>query len=889
MLTPDGVFTFVSPGWTTLLGHPVIQVVGKPFQQFVHPDDIARCEIFLQRVIETGQRQTGVEYRVSHADGYWRWHTTNAVPLKDEAGTVVGFEGIASDITERKRAEDALKESEQKLTNIIDFLPDATFVIDRDKKVVAWNRAMEEMTGVKKEDMIGQGSYAGSVPFYGERRPYLLELIDANDKELESKYEYVQKKGNTLYAEGFTPALYGGKGAYLWATGAPLFDGRGNRIGAIESIRDITDRKLAEGELVWKTAFLEAQVEATIDGVLVVDGKGKKILANQHLLDIWKVPQHIRDDKDDTSLLQYVTSITRYPEQFLEKVVYLYAHPNETSRDEIEFKDGMVMDRYSSPVSGKDGKYYGRIWTFRDITARKRVEEKLRENEEKFSKTFHASPYAITITRPEDGKFVEVNDAFISITGFTRGEALASASIGLKLWVNEDDRQRVVADLQAGRAFVGQEFQFRAKSGEVITGLFSAQMIQLSNGPCILSSINDITERKKAEEALRESQQIIEEIINAIPVRVFWKNKNLVYLGCNAVFAHDAGFADPKDIIGKDDYQMGWRDQAELYRGDDRQVIESGCSKFLIEEPQTTPEGNTITLLTSKIPLRSSKGEISGVLGTYMDITERKRAEEALREGEQRLHSIIDGSPIPAFVIGKDHLVIHWNKALEEISSIKSEEVVGTCAHWRAFYNVERPCMADLLVDEAVELVPQWYSGKYVKSPLFEDAYEATDFFPALGENGKWLRFTAGAIRDSKGIVLAAIETLEDITVRKLAEEKYRSIFENAVMGIFQSTPDGRIISANPAFARLLGYESPEAVVNTITDMARQMYVTPERHSELLNLMNEQGTIEGHEIQFSRKDRSIIWTNMNGRAVRDNSKKLLYYEGTIQDITDRKV
>ena len=134
-------------------------------------------------------------------------------------------------------------------------------------------------------------------------------------------------------------------------------------------------------------------------------------------------------------------------------------------------------------------------------------------------------------------------------------------------------------------------------------------------------------ERKQAEEALRASQQIIEGIINAIPVRVFWKDKNLVYLGCNAAFARDAGFADPKDIIGKDDYQMGWRDQAELYRDDDRQVIESGCSKLLIEEPQTTPEGNTITLLTSKVPLRNSKGEISGVLGTYMDITERKQAE----------------------------------------------------------------------------------------------------------------------------------------------------------------------------------------------------------------------------------------------------------------------
>jgi PAS domain S-box-containing protein len=149
------------------------------------------------------------------------------------------------------------------------------------------------------------------------------------------------------------------------------------------------------------------------------------------------------------------------------------------------------------------------------------------------------------------------------------------------------------------------------------------------------ASVRDITERKRAAETLRASQQILEGIINAIPVRVFWKDKNLVYLGCNAVFARDAGFADPKDIIGKDDYQMGWRDQAEKYRDDDRQVIESGCSKLSIEEPQTTPEGNTLTILTSKIPLRSSLGEISGVLGTYMDITERKRFEAQMFQSQK--------------------------------------------------------------------------------------------------------------------------------------------------------------------------------------------------------------------------------------------------------------
>ena len=139
----------------------------------------------------------------------------------------------------------------------------------------------------------------------------------------------------------------------------------------------------------------------------------------------------------------------------------------------------------------------------------------------------------------------------------------------------------------------------------------------------ILVTVAVLASRVKEQRASdRASRQLIEGIINAIPARVFWKNKSLVYLGCNAAFARDAGFADPKDIIGKDDYQMPWRDQAEAYRGDDRTVIESGRSKLLIEEPPTTAEGNSISLLTSKVPLRSPEGEVTGVIGTYLDVTE---------------------------------------------------------------------------------------------------------------------------------------------------------------------------------------------------------------------------------------------------------------------------
>lgn len=140
------------------------------------------------------------------------------------------------------------------------------------------------------------------------------------------------------------------------------------------------------------------------------------------------------------------------------------------------------------------------------------------------------------------------------------------------------------------------------------------------------------------------------------------------------------------------------------------------------------------------------------------------------RESAYLLHSIVQGFSIPAFVIGKDHRILYWNRALEQLSKIPMSEVVGTNQQWRAFYAEPRPCMADLLVDGVADRIPKWYEGKYHKSDLLEEAFEATDFFPDLGKGGRWLRFTAAVIRDSRGELVGAVETLEDITEQKLAE-----------------------------------------------------------------------------------------------------------------------
>lgn len=154
----------------------------------------------------------------------------------------------------------------------------------------------------------------------------------------------------------------------------------------------------------------------------------------------------------------------------------------------------------------------------------------------------------------------------------------------------------------------------------------------------------DITERRQAEEKNKASQVMLQRIIDLLPIRIFWKDKALNYLGCNKVFAEDAGKHLPEELIGKDDYQMGWKDQADMYRADDTAVISTMQPKINYEEVQTTPEGKQIWLNTNKIPLTDEHGNVIGVLGTYMDVTDRKLADDKLKaalEDSRKLNDLM--------------------------------------------------------------------------------------------------------------------------------------------------------------------------------------------------------------------------------------------------------
>jgi PAS domain S-box-containing protein len=215
-----------------------------------------------------------------------RWQRWSDRAIFNEEGRIVEYQSVGRDITDRVTAEEAVRESEQLLTDIIDHLPDATFVIDREGKVIAWNRGIEEMTGVAAQDMIGKGDYEYAIPFYGERRPILIDLIQASPEEVERRYTQVTRSGSVLMAETTLPQVRG-RSMVLWGKATPLFNEKGEMVGAIESIRDLTRQKEIEVALRESEHRFRELAELLPQVVFEADTRGTLTFVNQYAFEMF--------------------------------------------------------------------------------------------------------------------------------------------------------------------------------------------------------------------------------------------------------------------------------------------------------------------------------------------------------------------------------------------------------------------------------------------------------------------------------------------------------------------------------------------------------------------------------------------------------------------------
>ena len=269
----------------------------------------------------------------------------------------------------------------------------------------------------------------------------------------------------------------------------------------------------------------------------------------------------------------------------------------------------------------------------------------------------------------------------------------------------------------------------------------------------------------------------------------------------------------------------------------------------------------------------------------------RKQTEAALRESERRMSDIIDFIPDATFAIDLEGKVIAWNRAMEEMTGVKAEDMLGKgdYEHALPFYGVRRPKLIDLIFRPNEEIEKQYLSVKRRSGALLAEA------MVTLNDENLKVWGKASPLYDEEDNIVGAIQYIRDITEHTLTEEalrqaeaEYRGIFENAQEGIFRSTIEGRFIIANQALASMLYYSSPRELLNAITDIPHQLYVSPDEHDVLKQMIKDYGATKGFETQYYRKDGAEIWVSINMQAVSDTDGQMLYYEGIVEDITVRK-
>jgi|GEM_PF-1278909 len=801
-LTPEGVFTFVSPAWTALLGHPINQVVGQPFEPFLHRDDVALCKAWLQKVIETGERQEGVEYRVQHLDGSWRWHTSSAVPTRNEKGSVTGFEGTARDITERKAAEEALHEKNAELERYFSSSLDLLCIADAGGHFIRLNPEWEKALGYSLQDLEGRS---------------FLELVHPED--MEGTLAAMSKLGAQEQVLSFENRYRCKDGSYRWIEWRS--QPQGNLVYA--AARDITERKQAEDALRssenrFKTMFNEAPL-----GIALIDsctghihavnpvfahiaGRSTEEMADINWIDITH-PDDVQEDLDNMARM----NAGEIPGFQMRK---RYLHPDG---------EAVWIHMTIAPVRVEAHAAPRHLCMIMDITERNRTDEALRESEQKYRALFDGAGDGIFIHNAE--RMLAVNPLACERLGYTQPELLAMPPSA----VDTPEQSQYVPERTASLLAQGHltfETEHQRKNGSRVPTEAISRMITWEGHPAIMSICRDITERKKAEEELTHSKEalmrqnaVLSALLKSIPIGVFMveapSGKPLVAneMACELLGRGILPNVSKENL--SEVYSSYKMDTQDRYPLEEMPIIRgmNGEASHVDDMMVERPDGTQALLEVFGSPVTDDQGRVWASVVSFLDITERKVAEQALGESEQKYRTLIDHLSAGIVVHGPDTGILLSNGMASTLLGLTAEQMQGKTAMDPRWCFLEEDGSAMPLSEYPVNRV--FASGEGFQSQVVgvrcPERAEPT-----------WVLCNAYSVRDAKGQVVQAVITFTDITDRRRAEEALRLTrfsIENASDAMYWVTPDGRIVDVNETGCRSLGYSRAELLALTVPEL----------------------------------------------------------------------
>ncbi|WP_298039347.1 PAS domain S-box protein [uncultured Desulfuromonas sp.] len=412
---------------------------------------------------------------------------------------------------------------------------------------------------------------------------------------------------------------------------------------ALREWTQVTERRRAEEALRQSEERFRSFFESAASGMAIISPEGRALRVNPTFC-------RLSGYSEPEALEKNILEVTHPDDR--EETRRLYDEIRADRRRVVDYekrylcKDGSVTWGRATVagVFGTDGALSYFAANVQDITERKETEEALRLSEERFRTVFNNAAAGM-VTLSTEGRFLEANEAFCRFIGYSREDLL---SLRVPDITHPDDQEKTAENyrvLGSGQSrAIDYQKSFLRRDGSTVWGHVSVAAVPGADGLPLyyVGLVQDITESKRVQDQIRESKQMLQLVLDYIPQRVFWKDRDSVYLGGNRNFARAAGVEAPQDLVGKTDYDLPWkREEADFFRECDRRVMESDAPELHIIEPQLQASGKQAWLDTSKVPLHDGEGRVVGVLGTFEDFTERKRAEEALVEANRELDAFV--------------------------------------------------------------------------------------------------------------------------------------------------------------------------------------------------------------------------------------------------------
>ncbi len=809
----EGRYLVVNPEYGAILGKGKDEIIGRTVEEICSKEVVERIRGYEEQILKTG-RPLSYEREFTESDGVIRTRLVSLFPVAAPDGGAMYIGAFSTDISDRKQIEMEVLESRRMLQVILDSIPTRVFWKDRESRFMGCNQrladdlgfAMPEQILGKKDDDLFSGSSA-------ERfRSDDLEIMGSGETRLNFEETQIMKTGEKRW---------------LRTTKMPLVTVAGETVGIIGCYEDITDVRRAHEELEESRAQMMALIDNSPNEITLTDLDGRFLMMNKTLLN------GLGATLDDVKGRR-VSEIDAIPQEAAERIerqTREVRDADEQRRYEVVtsiFGKGqreLVIWRF--PVKAGDGKTIGFGSVAIDVSQIRRTESALRKTEERFRGILAHATASISL-KGLDGRYEVVNPAFLDRSGFAREEVVGKTArdiYGLEDALEIERMDREIMESGEPRIFEeergyrgGQSYFFLAAKFPIygadgkITGLGAVSF--------------DISEQKKVERQIRQSQKIMRTVLDTIPVRVFWKDRNLTYLGCSRKFLEDAGLKSFTDVVGKKDTDFLKLKDAKKFRADDLEVINSGIGRFGFEQPITAHKGNTRWLRTTKVPLRDDDGEIMGIVGCYEDITDFIRTNSERRRQQAVFQSVMDNLPAEIVVKDKDGRFEIANRYFGKVRGIDIETIAG-----KRNEDVYEEKLAEDTTRRDREVMRRKEPHLYERTIVDRDGSDMVllvNKYPIVDETGGIIG--VGSVSNDITGIKKAENALIDM------EARFKAFLENAPANIIMRDVEGRLVHANTSFLARIGVSLEEVKGRTPEEMfdAERARIIRSQHEEVL-------------------------------------------------------